>query len=341
MPAPNMSRRAFATAAAASAVTVIAGCSSSPRKSSSGSSKTPDKVTFVTGYGTVPREEYIQIGIAKGYFKDANIEVEVQAGQPSDANLKTMTAGKTQFAMIDYVSAIRGASTYLDGGKPNYRIICAVQQRTLLSLLTLDSTGITRPADLEGKTLGSAANAAGQTLFPTYAKLAGFDGSKCKYVNATSDQLPALLAAGQIQALNGYSLDVPTVTAAAKGHKAIALPYADYIQDLYGSTLICTNSLVKSNPDLVKRFGQALMKGTQYAVAHPDEAAQIIQKALPTTNVAAATESYKLMQPYVGSGALDSTRVMRGISLLETAGLAKSGLQPEDILAVDLMPKAA
>jgi NitT/TauT family transport system substrate-binding protein len=335
-----MSRRAFTAAAAAGAVTIITGCSS--KSNNSTAAKSTDKVTYLTGFGTSPREGYMQVGIAKGFFKDAGIEVTVQPGQPSDANLKTLAAGKAQFAAIDYVSAIRGAATYVDSpGVPNFRIAAAIHSRTLLSLVTLDSTGITRPADLVGKTLAAAPNAAGQTLFPTYAKLAGIDPGSVKYVNLASDALPTALAAGSVQAINSYSVDVPSVASAAKGHKAIALPYSDYIQDLFGTVLLTQASIAKSNPDLVKRFSAASVKSAQYAVAHPDEAAQIIKSKQPTTNLAATSQVMTLMAPYVGTGALEQSRVMRGISLLEGANLAKSGLTPDKLLvAAAIMPAA-
>jgi NitT/TauT family transport system substrate-binding protein len=329
----------FATGAAASALAFAAGCSSSPK---AGGSKPLEKVTYLTGFGSTPRDEYAQIAVSKGYFSAAGIEVTVQPGQPSDANMKALASGKAQFASLDFVSAVRGAATFSDSsGHPSYRIVAAIQQRTLLSMITIAGTGVSRPADLAGKTLGAAANAATQTLFPTYARLANIDASRIKFVNVASDQLPIMLVSGQVAAVGAYSVDVPTVRAAAQGREPIALPYSSYLPDLYGTVVIAQSGLVNSSPDLVKRFAAAIVKGTQYAVAHPEEAAQIIKNAVATTSLESATETMKLMAPYVGAGDLDPARVMRGISVLQSAGLAPAGLRPQTLVATDLTPKAA
>jgi hypothetical protein len=40
-------------------------------------------------------------------------------------------------------------------------------------------------------------------LFPTYAKLAGFDASKVKWVNVTPDQFPGALVRQMISEIHG------------------------------------------------------------------------------------------------------------------------------------------
>jgi NitT/TauT family transport system substrate-binding protein len=343
-----LSRRTFLLSGTAASLAIATGCSSSSSNKPAAQNKANDKVTYLTGFGTSPREEYVQIGIAKGYFRDAGIEVTVQPGQPSDANLKALQAGQAQFASIDYVSAVRGVGTWADSsGQPNYRVVASVQKSTLLSMITLSTTGIVQPVDLIGKTLGAAPNAASQTLFPTYAKLAGIDPTKVKFENGPSDQLPTLLASNKVQAIGSYSVDAPNITAAAKAAtkdanvKAVALPYSAYITDLYGTVLITAASLASSNPDLVKRFTTALMKGVKYAVNNASEAATIIKGVVPATNVEGTTEVYKLMAPYVGDGELEPAKVMRGIALLEGANMIKPGLTPDKLVAFDLAPAKA
>ena len=60
------------------------------------------------------------------------------------------------------------------------------------AIVTLKSSGITEPKQLEGKTLGSAANDSTFKLFPIFAKFSNIDASKVKIVSV--DALPAELA---------------------------------------------------------------------------------------------------------------------------------------------------
>ena len=90
-----------------------------------------------------------------------------------------------------------------------------------------------------------------------------------------------------------------------------------------------------------------MLKALQWTIENPDEAAQILNKANPTSDVAAATGEIKLMTPYVKPtganapiGTLDQQRVARAIAILQGAGLMPPGLAPDAVAAFDLTPKA-
>jgi NitT/TauT family transport system substrate-binding protein len=320
---------ATAPITAAAAVATVAGCSGKPA-----ATKPADQATFLTGFGTTPREGYGWVANGLGFFREVGIAADIQPGAPSDANLKTLAAGKAQFAVIDFVSAVRGVAAW-----PDYRVVAAIQQSTLLSMISLPGRGIGTSADLAGRTIGTAAAAATQTLFPTYARLAGFDPSQTKIVNFSPDQLPAVLAGGAIDAMGAYAVDTPGVARAA-GKTPVVLPYAKYLTDLYGSVLVTTTGLIRSNPDLVRRFSSALLRGVRYAVDNPDDAGRLVHAALPANDPAITAQTMALMKPYVSSGGLTETRVMRGIAVLETAGLARAGLTPDRVVEFALTPAA-
>jgi NitT/TauT family transport system substrate-binding protein len=313
------------------AVSTVAGCSGKPVARA----KPVDRVTYLTGFGTTPREGYGWVADGMGFFAEVGIAASIQAGAPSDANLKTLAAGKAQFAVIDFVSAVRGVASW-----PDYRAVAAIQQTTLLSMITLPGRGITQGADLAGRTVGTGAAAASQTLFPTYARLAGFDASRTKIVNFAPDQLPAALIGGNIDAMGAYVVDIPAI-AHASGKQPVVLPYSRYLTDLYGSVLITTTALIRANPDLVRRFGSALLRGLRYAVDNPEHAGKVMHAAVPTADPGITAETMALMKPYINGGGLTQSRVMRGVAVLEAAGLARAGLTPDRVVDFSLAPAAA
>ncbi len=315
----------------AAAVSTVAGCDSKPPAAN----KQADRVTYVTGFGTTPREGYGWVADGMGFFAEVGIHASIQPGAPSDANLRTLAAGKAQFAVIDFVSAVRGAASW-----PDYRAIAAIQQTTLLSMITLPGRGIAQGADLVGRTIGTGAAAATQTLFPTYARLAGFDPSRTKIVNFPPDQLPAALIGHAIDAMGAYVVDTPGIARSA-GVQPIVLPYAKYLTDLYGSVLITTTDLIRSDPDLVRRFSSALLRGVRYAVDNPQQAGKLMHAAVTTADPGITADTMALMKPYVNGGGLTQSRVMRGIAVLETAGLAPTGLAPERVVDFSMVPAVA
>jgi NitT/TauT family transport system substrate-binding protein len=315
-------RRLLAGLTAVPVATGLAACGGSTKAATG-----RDAATYLTGFGTTPRETFPWVGLAKGFFRDAGIDLTVLPGQPSDANLKSLAAGKAQFASIDYVSAVRGAANF-----PDYRAIEVLQNTTLLSMVTLAGRGITKPADLAHHTLGTAPAAATQTLFPAYAKAAGFDPSTDKIVNAPSDQLPSLLASGRVDAIGASFTDTANAEAAAPGKTAIAFPYGQFITDLYGSVVLATTSVLSGKPDLVQRFAAAMAKSLQYCVDNPEESGKLVQAQLPTVKGAVVAKINTRLKEFVGSFAFDHDKVARSIAVLQGAGLAKAGLTPETVV---------
>jgi NitT/TauT family transport system substrate-binding protein len=318
------------------------GCSSSKADPAAATGETKlDKVTYLTAFGAVGRDAFAWVAQEKGYFKESGLDVTIQLGAATGENLKGLAAGQAQFANLDLIGAwiLAGKGDYKD-----FRTIAAIHQQSLVSIVTLEGSGITSPKDLEGKKVGAATGSVNQLLFPAYAKLAGIDASKVQWVNAQPPQLPALLAGGQVQALSTFLIGSKGIEKAAGGKKAVVLPYSKYLGDLYGNGIITTAKIAKENPDLAKRFRDASLKAVKYTIEHPDEAAQILKKAQPAADITAAVGEITLMTPYVSSGAavgaMDQERVARAIATLQAGGLIPAGLTPDAVVDFGITPKA-
>ena len=323
----------------------VVGCDSSGDKTTpaANSNKAPDKVGYVTGFGSFGRESYAWVADKKGFFKDANIEVNIQPGAAGDSNTNLLESGKVQFAVVDFATLL---SQIGSGKHTDIQGILAIQQRTVSSVITLEGKGITGPKDLENKKIGVAPGSVLQQMFPGYASLAGFDPKKVTFVNGTPQALPGLLAGGQVDALLQYLVGAPSIEAAS--HKqTITLPYSDYMTDPYGSVLITTTKTIKENPDLVRRFVGALAKGLEYAVNNPKEAGDMLHAAVPAQDATAAAGELNLMKQYVVGtdggkpiGSFDQARVARAIASLQALGLFPGTLTPDKVIDFDLAPKA-
>jgi NitT/TauT family transport system substrate-binding protein len=332
--------RALLVAVLATALVGAAGCTS-PKTEPAASEKKLDQVTYLTAFGAVGRDAFAWVAQEKGYFKESGLDVTIQLGAATGENLKGLAAGQAQFANLDLIGAwiLAGKGDYKD-----FRTIAAIHQQSLVSIVTLEGSGITSPKDLEGKKVGAATGSVNQLLFPAYAKLAGIDATKVQWVNAQPPQLPALLAGGQVQALSTFLIGSKGIEKAAGGKKAVILPYSKYLGDLYGNGIITTAKIAKENPDLARRFRDASLKAVKYSIEHPDEAAQILKKAQPAADITAAVGEITLMTPYVSSGAaigaMDQERVARAIATLQAGGLIPAGLTPDAVVDFAITPKA-
>jgi len=336
------------TAVLLAAGLIAAGCTSSKSTTPDGG-KSLDKVTYVTGFGSFGREAYAWYGKDKGFFKDEGIDLTIVPGAGGNQNLQYFKTNRAQFTAIDY----SGAIVDVGKGEDDFKVISAIHQRTLIAIMALDNSKskISTPQSLQGKKIGVATGAVPKTLFPAYAKLAGIPNPKSvQFLDSNPQQLPGLLAAGQVDAIGQFVVGAPSVIAAATAAhvtdpKVVTLPYSQFMTDLYGNVLIAPTSLISSNPDLVRRFNRAYLKSLAASSADPEGTGAALAKDVPTQKAAPATAEVKLMAPYVGEaatvGTMDATNVARGIALLQGTGLIPASFDPNKLVAFDFVPKGS
>ncbi|MEV0721675.1 ABC transporter substrate-binding protein [Micromonospora purpureochromogenes] len=337
--------RTVAAAALATALALVSACSSGSDDSDAkgGDGKALEKVTYLTSFGNFGRDSYAWVAKEKGFFKEAGFDVEIKPGQGTGSVIQTVVGGQADFGPIDLTGGLLQLG---NGAAKDFVVVAAIQQRTMAAVVTVEGKNIATPKDLEGKKLADTPTSVVRQLFPTYARLAGVDASKVTWVNGEAQTLMGTLASGTVDGIGQFVVGQPTVEAVTK-KKPVVLPYSEVMQDLYGNALITSSKLAKEKPEMVKRFTAALLKGLEYALANPQEAAELLKKNVAATNPAAAAAELQLMAGYVRSsnsgtaiGTLDNERVAKSIALLQGAGALKQNITPDQIIDFSLAPKA-
>jgi NitT/TauT family transport system substrate-binding protein len=294
-----------------------------------------DKVTYLTSFNTFGRDAYAYVAQEKGYFRDARLDVTINPGAATVEVLKLVASGRADFGVGDFTTSVITVAKE----KLPVTAVAMVHQKSLSAIVTLADRGIARPADLAGKRIGDQPGSTNQVMFPVYAKAAGIDPATVEFVPAAPPALPQLLVSGQVDGIGQFVVGTPLIEKAAQGRKAAVLPYGDVLPDLYGNALVTTKDLPAKNPDLVARFKDALLKGLQYSIDHPEETGQILRKYQPTQDPGVAAAEVTLMGPAVrptsgALGGIDELRVQKTIQLLTEANAIPPGsLAVKDIVA--------
>lgn len=339
MPTSVMTRRSLLVGAAATTAAAMTACDSA--SGDKAGSRQTEKVTILTGAGFQGREAPIFVAREKGWFTEADLEVQVLPGKGTTDNLKTLVGGQATFATLDVSGALMEYAK--PGGIKDFRLTSILHQRNLACFVALKSSGINSPRDLAGKTLSYIPGGINHLLFATYAQLANFDPSKIKWVNAGPLQHAALLAQRKVDAISQFVPAVDSVRALAK-QPITVLPFTDYLTDLHGSAVGVTAETAQNKPDLVRRFNGALLRGLKYAIDHPEEAGQIYarQKETQGQKPEAAIAELKGLVGYIEGiadaplGHFDMSRVARNIAILQGAGAVPAGLPPTDVVLTNL-----
>ncbi|GLY03566.1 ABC transporter substrate-binding protein [Actinoplanes sp. NBRC 101535] len=320
----------------------MAGCSASEDTTDGAAGAGLTKVKYLTAFNAFGREAYAFVAAEKGYFKEQGLDVEIAIGAGSGENMAALASGAADFAPVDSTGYILTKAT---GKVTGVTAISAVQQKSMVGLMTLEGYGITTPKDLEGKTMGDQEGATTSILFPTYAKLAGIDASKVQITPVNAGELAGALAAKKADVIGQFVVGKPLIEKAAGGKTAVALPFSDVIKDLYGHFLLTSDKIANEQPELATKFNTALLKGLEYSLANPAEAGKILNEAQPETDATVATQELEIMAPYARGdaktlGVVDADRVKRVLDVLEDAGSVPAGKKPADFVKTEIAPKA-
>lgn len=333
-----VSRRTFGAglaAVTAAASGLLAGCGAREPAAGSGSLT---HVTYLTSFGELGRECYAHVAQAKGFFAERGLEVTVEPGAGTGPNLQAVLAGQAQFATLDLSGAIVARAE----GVAGFAVIAAVHQLSLAGIMAIDPD-ITHPLDLRGRSVGVLAGAVTELLFASWAEQVGLDPDRVEQVPLSAPELVGALVGGQVDAIGQYVVGRPLVESAA-GRPAVVFPFSDYLHDLYGNGLLTSRELARQDPDLCRRFRDGLLAGLTYAVAHPEESAEILREVNPAADFEVAVEELQLLAPYVvtgpgqPAGALELDRVARAVSLLQAIGSIPDWVEPAELVAEELLP---
>ncbi|GGM12868.1 ABC transporter substrate-binding protein [Dactylosporangium sucinum] len=264
---------ALLTAATLVAATACGGNSSntSPTQAAPGQ---PDKVA--AGVIAIVDVAPIYLGKQKGFFSSRNIDLSLETSQGGAAIVPGVVSGQFQFGFSNMTSLILAKSR----GLPIKVVANGVASTgkdgaDFSAVLVKGDSPIQSAKDLAGKKVAvNTLKNIGDTTVRASVRKAGGDPSGIQFVELGFPDQPAALAAGRVDAI--WVVE-PFVTAAkAQGARVVASNYVDAAADLTVATYFTSQELIAKNPDLVKRFKEAMAESLAYASSHPDEVRQII-----------------------------------------------------------------
>lgn len=215
--------------------------------------------------------------VAKGYFKAAGLDVQVDAGTGSGAAVQRVASGTYDMGFADLAALMEFHANNPDA--PNKPVaVMMVYNNTPAAVMALKKSGIKSPADLSGKKLGAPVFDAGRRGFPVFQKANNI--SNVTWVSMDPPLRETMLARGDVDAITGFGF-TSLLNLEARGVKmadVVTMPYADHGVKLYGNVIIASPKLVKENPAAVKAFLTAFARGAKEVMANPDAAIDYVKQ---------------------------------------------------------------
>ena len=210
---------------------------------------------------------------ARGFYRDERLDVEIVEGSPLRAPDQEVLQGRAAFGILEGADLLH---LRLGGGP--VVAVAVVFQHSPAVVVSRRQDGLLRPRDLAGRTImttGDQPEAAVRAMLRRDG--VALDGPDPRWsvrsVPHTWD--PADLANGKVDALSAYLTNEPEALRRLGVEPSLLRPL-EYGIDFYGDTLFTSEAFLDANREVVERFVRASMKGWDWAMAHPAEAADLV-----------------------------------------------------------------
>ncbi len=252
-----------------------------------------DKATTVTMMlDWTPNTNHLGIYVAQalGYYQAANLTVEVQPyGGTGPAAEQLVASGKAQFG----VSYEEQATYSREDNVPIVSVAAILQHNTSGFASLHDKHPLKTPADLAGLRYGAFGSQVEKPFLTILTQCAGANADTIQFIDVGSAEPFPLMEKDRIDFVwLFYAWD--GIRAKQQGLNVDFLMLKDYtkcVPDYYTPLLITNEDMIKNQPNVVKAFVQATARGYAYAIQHPDEAADILIKAVPDLDAKLVKES--------------------------------------------------
>ena len=262
------------------------------------------KVTFALNWFAVGDHAAYWVALDRGYYRAKGLDVEMQNSKGSGDSIAKVDTGRADIGLADSAVVIAAS-----GRGAKVKVVGMVFDKTPLNVWSWKDAPITKPKDLEGKTLGAPPGDGQRQMFPAFAKLHGIDQSKVTWVNVEpAAKIPAL-AEKRVNAVADYTTGLPFYEKAMGKGNAVMMPWADHGFDMYSMSIIASEKTMKERAPMLRAFLEASYKGWQDVMENPKSALEIFKKRVPEIDVS-------VIEP----------NMMMGLELMKTERYAKNGI---------------
>ncbi|ABY35743.1 MAG TPA: myristoyl transferase [Chloroflexus aurantiacus] len=271
---------------------------------------------------------------ARGYYRDAGLDVTILPGGPDAIPLPLVATGADTFGST-------GADTILISREQGIEVVALATwfQASPVAFMVHRDSGIRSPQDFVGRRVGMFYGDNVETEYRALLAATGVDPASVIEIPGDYSLAPFLERRADVWPV--YATDQP-YTARAAGADIDLILARDYGVELMGDVLFTTAEFARNNPNTVRAFVQATLRGWQEALNDPAAAIEIILARSPDFDRGhlefEAAETIKLLRYGIGErcvGASDRAVWQKEAQLLRSLGVLKSDIDPETVLLTD------
>ncbi len=264
----------------------------------------PQKIVFALNWFPVGDHAAYWVALEKGYYRQRGLDVDMQNSKGSGDSIAKVDTGRADIGLADSAVVIAASAR---GAK--VKVVGMVFDKSPLNIWSHKATPITKPKDLEGKSVAAPPGDGQRQMFPAFARLHGIDQSKVTWVNVEPAAKVPALAEKRVDAVADYTTGLPFYEKAMGKGNAVMLPWADHGFDMYSMSIIASEKTMKERGPVLKAFLEASYLGWRDVMSDPKSALEIFKKRVPEIDLS-------IIEP----------NMLMGLELMKTDRYAKNGI---------------
>lgn len=286
----------------------------------------PQKTTVILSWFATGLNAPHYLAEDLGYYADEGLNVEILEGKGSGVAVKMVGNGTNTFGVADAAAMAQSIAA----GVP-VKMVAGLVQKSPIAILSQPDSGLDSPEKLRGKQIVMPPDSGQAQMFPVFEKLNNLEGA-VTILSAEATASINLVLQGKADGVGNYAPTAYNIMEQALGQPPTVLYYADHGVQTLSSGLLVNTKTLKQNPELVRKFTRATVRGWEAARRDPRAAAESYVKRFPELDVDTIT---KMVEGYTSlmftsnttdkpAGWMSETDWQQTLDILEAAGMLES-----------------
>jgi len=223
------------------------------------------------------------------------------------------------------------------------KVLSTVYQSNPNAVLALKKTGIKTVKDLAGRKVGVPSGSSQTTMLPLLLTANGLKESDLTLINMPPTSMVPSLLHGQVDAILG-SIDAYQIQLEAQGASLDIYKFADHGVPTVSTSIFANNTYIKDNPEVVRKFIAASLKGWSFALDNPEKTVKDLKSTFPSMNEKLATAELAAITSLFCSGGAkyigkaEDALWVKSQDLLSQVKLLPAGQDPKTYYTNDYLP---
>jgi NitT/TauT family transport system substrate-binding protein len=306
------------------------------------------KIKFTLDWRFEGQTSFMWLGLARGYFQQEGLDVQVDAGSGSTAAIQRIHTGAYDAGLGDMSALIEYFGN--NPGETRLQMVYLQYDEAPLAYYALKKSGAKTIADLAGKKVSGQPFEVTRKMFPVFARAAKIDPNSVSWVTVDSQLRSNAVIKGDAFACGGFfTVPLEFEARGIKRDDIVELKVSDVGVRVYGNGLLVSSKLIAENPKAVQGLVRAMNRAFREMLAEPDASIKALNARDPLTEYKIEMERLNLLRPAIetqrtkvtGFGYVDKATLERQIDYVSSSVKMKTRPSADAVFNSTFLPPQA